>query len=78
MVKEYILELLQKNYDIDASIEIDELNYIEEGFVTSLGLLQFIVELEEKFSIEFSEEEISSDEFRVVGTLTKMIEAKLK
>lgn len=77
MVKEYILELLQKNYDIDASIEIDELNYIEEGFVTSLGLLQFIVELEEKFSIEFSEEEISSDEFRVVGTLTKMIEAKL-
>lgn len=77
MVKEYIVELLQKNYDIDKEVDIDNLNYIEEGYVTSLGLIQFIINLEEKFNIQFTDEEMFSDEIRVVGTLTKLIERKM-
>ena len=58
MVKEYILELLQKNYTIEDDADVDNLNYIEEGYVTSLGLIQFMIELEEKFNIRFTDDEL--------------------
>jgi acyl carrier protein len=78
MVKEYILELLQKNYTIDDTEDIDNLNYIEAGYVSSLGLIQFIVDLEDKYGISFTDDEISSEDFQVVGKLTKLIESKIK
>ena len=53
MVKEYILELLQKNYTIDDDVDVDNLNFIEEGYedklrnIYSLSILKW--ELIKKF-----------------------------
>lgn len=77
MVKEYILELLQKNCTIEDDVDIDNLNYIEEGYVTSLGLIQFMIELEEKFNIRFTDDELYSEDIRVVGSLAELIEKKM-
>ena len=44
----------------------------------SLGLLQFIVELEAEFDIVFTEEELASPDFRKVGALIRLIEEKMK
>lgn len=77
MVKEYILEQLQKNYTIDENTDTEQLDYIEEGYVTSLGLIQFVVDLEENYGIRFSDEEISSKDFRIVGKLAKLVEKKI-
>lgn len=38
--------------------ELLDVNYVEEGLVDSLGLLQFILELEEEYQVEFTEEEM--------------------
>lgn len=78
MVKEYILELLQKNYTIDDDVDVDNLNFIEEGYVTSLGLIQFIIDLEEKFKIKFTDDELYSEDLKVVGKLVDLIEKKMK
>ena len=43
----------------------------------SLGLLRFIGELEDEFSIEFTDDELFSSSFRVVGELISMIEEKV-
>jgi acyl carrier protein len=77
MIKEYILEQLQKNYTIDQNEDIDHLNYIEAGYVSSLGLIQFVVDLEEKYGIRFTDEEISSEDFQIVGNLAALIERKI-
>lgn len=77
MVKEYIIELLQKNYTIEDDVDVDNLNYIEEGYVTSLGLIQFIIELEEKFNIRFTDDELYSEDIRVVGSLAELIQKKM-
>lgn len=78
MVKEYILELLQKNYDIQGDIDIDNLNFVEEGFISSLGIIQFIIDIEEKYNIRFTEEELASEQIRIVGSLVKLIEYKME
>ena len=51
---------------------------MENGYVDSMGLVQFVSILEDDFDIEFSAEEILSNDFRTIDGIEKIIEAKLK
>ena len=77
-IKEFILEELEKEYDIDKTGDLNGLNFVEEGYVTSLGIIQFVVALEEQYGIEFSEEELASEDFKILGKLISLIEQKIK
>ncbi len=76
-VSEFILKLLQKKYSIERDIDIDTLNYVESGYVDSLGIIQFVFEIEDEFGIEFSDEELAAPSFKIVGELIKLIERKV-
>ncbi len=76
-VREYVLDALQREYSFKDGVDIDKINYVEEGYMDSLGLLRFIGELEDEFSIEFNDDELFSSSFRVVGELISMIEKKV-
>lgn len=71
-----ILEMIQKKYTLEENIDLENFNYIESGYIDSLGIIQFIAEIEDTFQIEFSDAELSSPSFKVVGTLIKLIENK--
>lgn len=76
--REFILEKLQREYSFKEGTDPDAVNYIEEGYMDSLGLLQFIGEMEDEFGIEFTDEELESGSFRIVGELIAMVEKKLE
>lgn len=71
-----ILEMIQKKYTLEENIDLENFNYIESGYIDSLGIIQFIAEIEDTFQIEFSDAELLSPSFKVVGTLIKLIENK--
>lgn len=75
-IKEFIVDYIQREYTISEDIDIMALNYVESGYIDSLGLIQFIATIEDEFSVEFTNEELASDEVRVVGELVKMIYSK--
>ena len=77
-VEEYILDTLQREYSFKEGVDLDALDYVAEGYMDSLGLVQFIVELESEFNISFSDEELSSSDFKIVGKLIKMVERKME
>lgn len=74
---EYIINVLQKKYSIGEEVNIETLNYVESGYVDSLGMIQFVVELEDEFGIEFSDEELTDPSFKIVGELIKLVERKV-
>ena len=75
-VKEFVLEYLQREYTIECD-DIMNLNYMETGYVDSIGLIGFVATLEDEFGIEFSEEDMESPDFKVVGKLIELISQKL-
>ena len=76
--REFILERLQREYSFKDGTDIDQINFVDEGYMDSLGLLQFIGEMEDEFGIEFTDEELESGSFRIVGELIAMVEKKLE
>lgn len=77
-IRDYIVERLQREYSFKEGVDIDNINYVEEGYMDSLGLIQFIGEIEDEFGIEFTDEEMESHSFRIVGKLIALVETKME
>lgn len=59
------------------NINLDEFNYIETGYVDSMGIIKFIVELEKEFDIEIKDDDMLSPKFKTIGGLIELIEGKI-
>jgi acyl carrier protein len=77
-VKDFIIEYIQREYTIPDDIDIINLNFVDEGYVDSMGLVQFIFTLEDEFGISFSEDELQNPDIKVVGKLIAIVEAKME
>ena len=76
-IKQFVLDYLQREYSLPEGADPDTFNYIETGYVNSLGLIQFIATIEDEYEIFFTDEELESEEIQVVGNLVKMIAEKV-
>ena len=76
-VREFIIRLLEKKRPIGKDVDIDNLQYFKSGYIDSLGLMKFIFQIEEKFDIEISEEDMMSDAFKTVGGLVEIVSKKI-
>lgn len=77
-VKEFIIDYIQREYTIPDDIDIINLNFVEEGYVDSLGLVQFIYTLEDEFGISFSDDDLQKPEIKIVGKLIAIVENKME
>lgn len=76
-VKEFVTEYIQREYTVPEDKDIMALNFIEEGYIDSMGYIQFISTIEDEFGIEFEVEDIENPDMRIVGNLIEFITNKL-
>lgn len=77
-VKEFVTEYIQREYTVADDLDIMTLNYIEAGYIDSMGLIQFIATLEDEFGISFTDEDMQNPDIRIVGKLIQMITDKME
>ena len=54
------------------------LNYVEEGYIDSMGLIQFITVIEDEFNITFTDEELAGEDVKVVGKMVDLVTSKME
>jgi len=77
-IKQFILKTLEKKGKLPQNTNIDLFNYIDSGYIDSMALIKFVVDLEAQFDIEISECDIISPEFKTIGGLARLIREKMK
>ena len=73
MIRERLKELALENLDIDPD-QIDLDSKISDLDIDSIDLVDFIMIIEDEFSIEFSDEEL--DEIESFADIVSLIESK--
>lgn len=73
MIRERLKELAVENLDIDPD-QIDLDSKISDLDIDSIDLVDFIMVIEDEFSIEFSDEEL--DEIESFADIVSLIESK--
>ena len=75
-INKFVTDYIQREYTIPDNIDVMTLNYVESGYIDSLGIIQFIATLEDEFSIEFSDDDLENPDIRIVGKLIGMVQKK--
>ncbi len=73
MVEEKIIDLIKKELDVD-EFDLDA-NLVNEYEIDSIGLLDFIMTVEEEFDIEFEDDEL--EEIESARDVISLVESKL-
>ncbi|MDU5086740.1 MAG: phosphopantetheine-binding protein [Anaerococcus vaginalis] len=73
MIREELIELVKENLDINED-EIDFEKEITEYDIDSIDMLDFIMAIEDKYYIEFSDDEL--DEIEKFSDVISLIESK--
>lgn len=76
-IKEFVTEYIQREYTVPEDVDIMTLNYIEAGYIDSMGFIQFVSTIEDEFDIEFEVEDIENPDMKIVGKLIDFISAKV-
>ena len=76
-IRQTILDFVEREYKLPENVDYDSFDFVENGFVDSMGMVQFVTILEDEFDIEFSADELLSKDFRTVSGLEKLIERKI-
>ena len=76
--RDFILEYLQREYELPQDFDPETFDFVKSGYVDSLGLLQFIAVLEDEFGIEFTDDELESEDFPVLGKLIRLVQKKME
>lgn len=73
MIREELIELVKENLDINED-EIDFEKEITDYDIDSIDMLDFIMAIEDKYDIEFSDDEL--DEIEKFSDVISLIESK--
>lgn len=73
MIRDELIALANENLDIDFS-EMEMTTKLSDLDIDSIDMLDFIMIIEEKFEIEFEEDEL--DEIETLGDIAELIESK--
>lgn len=77
-VKDFIVDYIQREYTIPEDTDILNLNYVEEGYIDSMGLIQFIAVIEDEFNITFTDDDLASEDVKVVGKMVNLVTIKME
>lgn len=76
-IKSFVLKLIEKKAKLPKDIVVDTFNFVDTGYVDSLGIIKFVVDIESHFDIEITDTDIESQEFRTVGGIVSIISGKI-
>lgn len=77
-IRETILDFVEREYKLPENVDYETFDIMENGYVDSMGLVQFVAILEDDFDIEFSAEELLSGSFKTIAGIEGIIKAKIK
>ena len=76
-VREVVHAYVQKKERLPATFDPDRFDFLEQGYVDSIGVIQFMGLLEERFNISFDDADLESPEFRTLGGLVRLVLRKV-
>ena len=76
-ITDFILDYIQREYELPSESNIMAFNYVDSGYIDSLGLVQFFATLEDEFNISFTDDELTNPDIKIIGNLAKLVYSKV-
>ena len=74
-IKNEVIRFLESHNQIPGASETEKLScyYLDSGVLDSMGIITLVTEFEDKFKIQFSNDDLQSQEFQTVSGLINIV-----
>jgi acyl carrier protein len=72
-----VANAIEKRAQLPVDAKIDRFNFVDTGYVDSIEMIKFVLEIETEFGIEITAADMELADFRTIGGLASIIESKL-
>ena len=76
-IEETVLEILLSVCGTKKALKDKDASLIENGYLDSMGIVELLTEIEDRFDIEIPIEEFDIDSFDTINKIVKYIQAKV-
>lgn len=76
-VLQFIVALVAKKGRLPEGADLPAFNFVDSGHIDSLAIIKFVLDIEMRFDIALSEEDMLDPRFRTIGGLAAIVESKL-
>lgn len=78
-IKAQVRQYIAKNllFSDNGFTYADDASFLEEGIIDSLGVMELVLFIEEKFGVKVKDEELTPDNFDSVNKLASYIQGRL-
>ena len=79
-IKDWINNWFENNSDLNLEeiIKFQDEDYFAKGWIDSFKFIRMVTEIEEKFKINFSNDEFQDKKFSTINGLSEIIEARIE
>lgn len=72
-IKSGVICLLEKKQRLPQCDDIGAYRYLDAGHIDSLGIMNFILQLEDYFNLEISDDDMLSEQFQTVDGVVEIV-----
>lgn len=76
-VDSFVMHLLERKGRLPVDFD-DQSDFIAAGIIDSIGIIKFVLEIEQKFDVEISDQDIASEHFRTIRGVSNLVQRKLQ
>jgi acyl carrier protein len=77
-IRTYIIDQLQKKGALPENIDPGQYRYLDARHIDSMGMLKFILNIENEFDIELETNDTQAEEFQTIDGVVRIIKQKLQ
>lgn len=67
----------QKGIEVENIQQVEKVRYLDQGWLDSFDLVDFLTYLEQEFNVELPPEDLQTDAFRTIGGVVETILKRL-
>ncbi|MBN2451168.1 MAG: hypothetical protein JXR77_12310 [Lentisphaeria bacterium] len=76
-IRSYLIRKISRHAPLPKGVDLDTFDYVASGHVDSIAIMKFVVDLEVRFDIEITEEDMVLPGFRTIGGLVAILHRKI-
>jgi acyl carrier protein len=76
-VRQFVLDYLARKAPLPVARDLGGIEYFKEGYLDSMGLVKFLVEVDRRFGVELTEDDLLRPEVTTVDGLCRVIEGRI-
>ena len=76
-VRPFVLKRIQQKAKLPPDADLAGFDYIDAGYVDSIGIIKFVMEIEAEFDVVITDDDLTGRQFRTVDGVIALVEGKL-